>query len=113
MVGQRVSCALLLMGFLVLSAAEADAASSRRQLDAQQVELDARCEAAREQILGPERAALVEECVRDKFPRDDRAGCERFYADHGNATAGGRAPLHMDLPECVEAHDFRQNRSRR
>jgi hypothetical protein len=112
MVGQRVGSALLVMGFLVVSAAEAGA-SSRSQLDAQQAELDAGCEAAREKILGPERDALVEECVRDKFPRDNRAGCERFYADHGAATAGGRAPLHMDLPECVEAHEFRQNRGRR
>jgi hypothetical protein len=35
----------------------------------------------------------------------------RFYADHGNTTAA-RGPLYMDLPECVEAHQFRQNRSR-
>ena len=52
----------------------------------------------------------IEECVANRFPRNDRAGCERFYADHGNATAGGRAPLHMDLPECVAAHEHRQGR---
>jgi hypothetical protein len=97
---------------LMVGASAGLAASSRAQLDAQQAELDARCEAAREDILSVERAELVEECVENQFPRRDRAGCERFYADHGNATAGGRPPLHMDLPECVEAHDFRQNRSR-
>ena len=105
-----VAAVLAVVPLVVASTSEA--ASSRRQMEAQQAELDARCEAAREELLGVERAALVEECVERQFPRSDLAGCERFYADHGNATAGGRAPLHMDLPECIEAHEFRQSRSR-
>ena len=40
--------------------------------------------------------------------RDSREACERFYADWGNQ-AGNRAPLYMDLPECVEA--FEHSRS--
>jgi hypothetical protein len=94
---------------LLVSAIDAEASSSRRQAEADQARLDQACEDAREKILSVERAKYVEECVAKKFPRDDRAGCERFYADHG-AAAGGRAPLYMDLPECVAAHDNRQGR---
>ena len=93
-----------------MSALDASASSSRRAAEAEQARLDQACEDAREKILSVERAQLVEECVANEFPRNDRAGCERFYADHGNATAGGRAPLHMDLPECVAAHENRQGR---
>lgn len=84
---------------------------SRRERDATQIALDEQCQLAREKILSVERAQLVEECVQGRSRRT-REECERFYADHGNATAGGRAPLYMDLPACVEAHEFRQSRSR-
>jgi hypothetical protein len=83
---------------------------SRKQLDAQQIALDEQCQIAREKILSVERAQYVEECVQDRSRRS-REECERFYADHGDATYT-RGPLHYDLPECVEAHEFRQNRSR-
>ena len=94
----------------LVCAIDAAASSSRRTAEAEQAALDQACADAREKILAVERAQLVEECVANRFPRSDRAGCERFYADHGNATAGGRAPLHMDLPECVAAHENRQGR---
>ena len=97
-------------GLVLVSAVDVNASSARREAEAEQVRLDQACEDAREKILAVERAELVEECVANRFPRTDRAGCERFYADHGNATAGGRAPLHMDLPECVAAHEHRQGR---
>ena len=97
---------------LLISAGAFAASSTQRAEDAEQARLDQVCEDAREAILGPERDALVEECVANKFPRSDRAGCERFYADHGGA-AGTRAPLYNDLPECVAAHEFRQNRRTR
>jgi hypothetical protein len=83
---------------------------SRKQLDAQQRALDEQCQIAREKILSVERAQHVEECVQG-LSRRTREECERFYADHGEATYA-RGPLHFDLPECVEAHKFRQNRSR-
>jgi hypothetical protein len=100
-----VTAALLFLG-----AIDVTASSSRRAAEAEQAALDQACEEAREKILTVERAQLIDECVANKFPRSDRSGCERFYADHGNATAGGRAPLYMDLPECVVAHDNRQGR---
>jgi hypothetical protein len=83
---------------------------SRKQHEAHQVALDEKCQTAREKILSVERARFVEECVQGRS-RSTREECERFYADHGNATAV-RAPLYMDLPECIEAHEFRQTRSR-
>jgi len=101
--------AILLLLHITLT--DAHAASSRRERDARQAELDAQCQTAREKILSVERAGFIEDCVQSR-PRPDRAGCERFYADHGTHT-GGRAPLHMNLPECVVAHEFRENRGRR
>ncbi len=97
-------------GLALMSAFDAFASSAeRREAEAEQVRLDQACADARERVLSVERAQLVEECVTEKFPRDNREDCERFYADHG-AAAGGRAPLYMDLPDCVAAHAYRQNR---
>ena len=95
------ACALLLLaGGLQASDAEK-----------KQAELDAECERAREARLAPMRKKYVDECV-EKKQRPDRASCEAFYADFG-AQSGGRAPLFMDLPECVEAFEFRRdNRTR-
>ena len=97
---------------LLMLSSSVQASSTQRAEDAEQARLDQACADAREAILSVERAELVEECVANKFPRSDRAGCERFYADHGGA-AGNRAPLYTDLPECVEANNFRQNRRTR
>ncbi len=82
---------------------------SREQLDAQQRALDEQCQIAREKILSVERAQYVEECIQDGS-RGARKECERFYADHGDAT-DTRSQLHLDLPECVEAYKFRRSRS--
>ena len=73
----------------------------------EQAALDAACEAAREEKLAPERERYIEECV-EEGQREDRAACERFYADYGNQS-GDRAPLYMDLPDCVEAFEYRRD----
>jgi uncharacterized protein YgiB involved in biofilm formation len=80
-------------------------ARSTEEIKATLAELDARCEAAREAKLGPERAEYIEECVEKGKERDY---CTRFYADHG-ARAGNRAPLYLDLPECMEAFEYRRD----
>lgn len=72
----------------------------------EQARLDAACEAARETKLAPLRAGFIDECV-EKKQRPDRAACERFYADYGNQS-GNRAPLFLDLPECVKAFEYRR-----
>lgn len=89
---------IILLAFFVASIAA--------DTSAQQAALDAACEQARERRLAPEREMYVEECVAKK-QKKDRASCERFYSDHG-AQAGNRAPLYYDLPECVEAFEFRK-----
>lgn len=86
-------------------------------LAATQAELDAACEAARERELAPMRAVFVEECIerveasRRSLGRGQSAAdyCERFYSDFGNRK-GNRAPLFLDLPECVEAFENRRGR---
>ena len=75
--------------------------------DTQQALLDAECEDARERKLAPERDKYIEECVRDKV-KDSRQACERFYSDYG-ARTGYREPLYYDLPECVDAFEFRKS----
>jgi hypothetical protein len=67
-------------------------------------ELKAKCGAAREARLAPERNQLIEQCVSKE--KKDRAVCEKFYRDHGDGgTRGGvRIPRkYDDLPECVAA----------
>jgi len=73
---------------------------------AKQAELDAACEAARQEKLAPIRKQYVEECVANKeLPSLEE--CERFYADYGERT-GRKAPLFYDLPECVAAFNYQQ-----
>lgn len=98
--------------FLVIALAcapllDAEAARSDAKTEKQQAELDGKCEVARQEKLIPLRKQYVEECV-EKKQRPDRESCERFYADFGNQ-AGGRAALFYDLPECVEAFEFRRS----
>jgi len=81
-------------------------ADSMQQLQAKQAELDAACEAAREVKLAAVRLQLTEECAEKKWPRQDRASCERYYSDYG-ITTPHQVGLFYDLPECVKAHDYR------
>jgi hypothetical protein len=89
----------------ILTAAAGAASATDQEQKAKQAELDAACEAARQEKLAPLRAQYVEECV-EKQQRPDRESCQRFYADFGNRS-GDRAPLFYDLPECVAAHEYR------
>lgn len=70
-----------------------------------QAELDQVCEVVREKELAPLRNQYVEECVTKE--KKERAYCEQYYSDYGDR-AGNRAPLFYDLPECVEAFEYRQ-----
>lgn len=90
----------------MLTAAAGPTSVPAEERAAKQAELDAACEAARQEKLAPLRAKYVEECVA-KEQRPDRESCERFYADFGNRS-GNRAPLFYDLPECVAAHEYSQ-----
>ena len=69
------------------------------------VDLNARCDEARDAIIAPLREAEIAKCKQDK--REDPAFCERFNADFGDGgrTASGsiRPRMFGDLSECVEA----------
>jgi len=83
--------------------------NSSRRKDKQRIEplqdaLDASCEDAREALLAPERAAIVQECLQSNFGRSEQQ-CLRFAKNHGAATAQ-RGPLYYELAECERAFEF-------
>jgi len=81
---------------------------TRNEREAKQAELDAICEATRQENLTRVRAEYVEECI-EKKQRPDRESCERFYADYGESAGGNQVPLFYDLPECVKADEYRRS----
>ena len=97
----------LAVWLVAVSIANATFADDER--DAQQAELDAQCQAARQAKLAPEREAAIDECVREA-QKQDRDACERFYRDYGERT-GHRAALYYDLPACIAATQFRRGAS--
>ncbi|MGD2119888.1 MAG: hypothetical protein PVG66_16135 [Chromatiales bacterium] len=97
----QLLCMLVLL-LVLMESAVAD--EEERYLRQQQ--LDAACEMAREQKLAPLRQQLVEQCVWQG--QGDWARCEWYFHDYG-AQAGRRAPLFYDLPECVEAFEYRRS----
>jgi hypothetical protein len=78
------------------------------------IDLDARCDEARERMIAPLREAEIETCKQDK--REDPAFCEQFNADFGDGgrTVSGwvRPRLFGDLPQCVEAMEEIHRRQR-
>ena len=66
---------------------------------------NARCEAARQEKLGPIRARKIAQCKRGQHP--PTAGCETFYSTYGNnsnhANGSSVRGMFYDLPACVEA----------
>lgn len=95
---------------LVLTPLTSNTVLATEDRKAKQAELDEACEVAREQKLAPMRLQYIEECQEKE--RRDKAYCERFYKDYG-AQSGNRAPLFYDLPECVEAFDYKKSNRRR
>ena len=101
----KIIISIMLVALLV-SPAAAEQYSEKKQ-----AQLDAECEVAREKKLIPLRQQFVDEGVANKeLPSLEE--CKRFYADYGGRM-GQRPPLFYDLPECVEAFDYRQSVRRR
>lgn len=71
------------------------------------VDLEGRCEAARQEKIAPLKAAEIENCVQ--AGTGDQDWCETFWADYGaprRTKSGGLTPaMFLDLPECVEAFE--------
>ncbi len=97
---------LALMGLFIFM--PAFAAETEQERKTQQAELDAACDAVRQEKLAVIRADYVLECI-DKKQRPDRESCERFYADYGEGAGPNQAPLFYDLPECVKAAEYRRS----
>lgn len=92
----------LMMSLLMFTAAQAE---QRQQ------QLDAACEAARQEKLAPERAAYIQECIQE-WGRT-REDCTNFYRDYGNVIYGDdekvqRYALYYGLPACQAAFEYRQ-----
>jgi hypothetical protein len=67
---------------------------------------EAKCEAAREARLAPERSRLIEQCVNQE--KKERSFCDNYYRDygHGGKRGGARVERKYDnLPECVAARE--------
>ena len=84
-------------------------------------ELERRCETAREAKIAPLREAAIRDCASANRSSRTLADCQRIHVDfgQGGGVVGGgfRAPMFIDLPQCVEffkAQDQqRRNSSRR
>lgn len=94
----------ILAGLLSISSS-ADASAKEKQRKAQQEKLDLACAQAREKKIAPLRKEIVKECVDSGRTKKY---CEDFNKDYG-AKMGNRAPLFMDLPECVEAFEYKRS----
>lgn len=93
----------------VLVAVCASASGAEGERAARQAELDRLCEAARDRALEPLRAEIYQECVDDQ--RKDPGYCRR-YADGFNGERVRGAPRFYELPECVEAFEFKRSQHR-
>jgi len=73
-----------------------------KEREIQQKRLDQVCETAREKKLVPERIKFIKECIENG---QSESNCKNFYKDYG-IRSGDRAPLYLDLPECVKAFEY-------
>jgi hypothetical protein len=102
---RALSTLLTLLACLWLQPALSQTNQELRRLDA----LDRKCEAARDAALPAIRAQKIEECVTQppssRGRAMSRADCERYWNDYGVMQ---RQRAALDLPECKEAFDARQ-----
>ena len=99
----------LAVGLAIVSAIGWQLCHAEEVTEEQVLELERKCEEAREARLKPLREAEIARCKADK--RADPAYCERFYRDFGDAIktdSGVRPRMFNDLPECVAAFNARK-----
>ena len=89
----------------VTAAVAYETAQDRRQ--ARQAELDRECETARQAALQPKREDIYQECI-NKFKKEEGVCQSEANAYNGYRISG--APLYYDLPECVQAFDYRKDK---
>jgi hypothetical protein len=97
------------LSLLILSAVTGQHCIAEEFTEQQVLELEQKCEAAREAKLKPLREAEIARCKSEK--RNDAQYCERFYRNFGDATrtaTGVKPRMFHDLPECVVAFNARK-----
>lgn len=94
---RRALFALLLLACLPPVLADEDRAS-------RQAELDAACEAARDEALAPIREEIRAECLAEGKAADF---CQRYAAAY-NGARGSAAPRFYELPACEAAFEYRR-----
>jgi hypothetical protein len=98
---ELLAATVMLIG--LSSAAASETEQTLRQ--ARQAELDRACEAARQLALAPRRREIYEECI-NRFGKEEDACRNEASGYNGNRV--GATPLFYDLPECVEAFEYRK-----
>jgi hypothetical protein len=97
---------LLVAAMLLLGLSGAAASETEENLrQARQAELDRACEAVRQVALAPRRQDIYEECINRSGKEADAC---RSEANAYNGNRIGATPLFYDLPECVEAFEYRK-----
>jgi len=101
---------IVLLGTALLVCSTAVASDKSRQQE--QARLDKICYDTRQQLIAPQKKAVIAECVqeqkRTKAQKDPQAYCENFYRDYGERSGRKRA-MYMDIPECQRAEEFQHS----
>jgi hypothetical protein len=71
-----------------------------------QAELDAKCEAARQQAMIPKKQKIYKECMEKKKKKESVCWKD---ADNYNGTRGVHKPLYYNLPECEAAFTHKRS----
>ena len=94
---------LIFLTFTFSNSIYADEKSEKVQL-----ELDKKCEVAREKKIKPLRDNLISKCVTEQ--RKSKEHCTSYYSTYGDPMQhgnGGVTPrMFHDLPECLKAFDY-------
>ena len=74
------------------------------EADQIQMELDSKCEEARQIALAPLKHEVFQECLEKK---KDELVC-KTEADEYDGGRANRGPMFYDLPECEKAFDYKK-----
>lgn len=108
----RTSCLILIAALLACMNQALAFETEQDKIDRKQLELDQRCEAAREIELKPIRAQAFAECMSSKRATDTEADCKRKTSGYNGNRQGG-TPRFYDLPPCEKAFEYRRNQPRK
>lgn len=75
------------------------------EADQKQMELDSKCEEARQIALAPLKQEVFKECLETKT---DESLC-KIEADEYDGARPNRGPMFYDLPECEKAFDYKKD----